>query len=206
MSSSTPVQTHKFRLTGLSRGTRYYYKVRSIHACGESVSEYSNIYSFTTPDNRKENFTVVLFNDLHSTVRPVEVDTFLKKMTPYLPASYDLIVYNGDIFDEVTDERYIPYWLGRFVKFTNNSEIPSVFLAGNHEYDNITTDADNDYRNMALKKYIDFVRDGIGYGMIRLGQTQFLFMDIGHDSSQAKLKEDHDERGNSEDIHTMKGI
>ena len=66
------VKHHKVRLDDLIPGTTYYYRVCSREVLlyraykkefGET--EYSKTYSFTLPDEASEDFTAVIFNDLH---------------------------------------------------------------------------------------------------------------------------------------------
>ncbi|MCC8145075.1 MAG: metallophosphoesterase [Bacteroidales bacterium] len=177
----------KIQLTGLSIGTKYYYRVHSID-CEGKRAETSPIYNFKTFPEVDSDFKVIIFNDLHPMTRQERLVNFMTKIKPYIDTiQHDLTIFNGDCFDEVAEEKDLIYWTNEYTKMSDNSRIPSVYIAGNHEYDNKMADIPGRFQNMKLKKYIDFVQDGQGYGAMRLGKTQFLFLDIGQDGGQVGL-------------------
>jgi Icc-related predicted phosphoesterase len=191
---TTKTLTHRIKLNNLSVGTKYYYRVCSkIPPCNSQSTgsqHYSDVYSFTTLKNGNHDFKILIFNDLHPYLyKPVGYlpDSLQVKVSPIIDTlKYDLIVFNGDCFDGFDKEEDIVYWLDRFSKFTKSNYVPSIYVAGNHEYDGKQADIENQYDSMTLKKYIEFVHDGISYGITKLGGIQLLFIDTGQSNNDNK--------------------
>ncbi|MDR2057815.1 MAG: fibronectin type III domain-containing protein [Dysgonamonadaceae bacterium] len=174
--AATKTLIHRIKLNNLTPGTKYYYRVCSKFPPCNSQStgsqHYSDVYSFTTLKDSNTNFTMLIFNDLHPYYFREALDAFIPKISPIIDTmKYDLLVFNGDCFDNFAKEEDIIHWLGIFSKFTKNNYIPSIYVAGNHEYDGAAASL--------LKNYIEFVHDGISYGTMSLGDTQLLFLDTG---------------------------
>lgn len=90
---------HRVRLTGLAPATTYRYRVvareilknraYSKTFADEEVS--SPVYSFTTPPIRPEDFTILIFNDLHSNRETIQRLAKMARATPH-----NMIIFNGD--------------------------------------------------------------------------------------------------------------
>ena len=185
--------THRIKLTGLTPGQKYYYRVKSIFPdCnGQSGhSEYSKFYSFTAFDDSRDNFTMLIFNDLHPNLYDSQwLDSFISLLSNTISGmKYDLVVFNGDCFDDFKKEEDIIFWLNKFSEFTNSFRVPAIYIAGNHEYRLAPASTylpKPPCSDMLLEKYIEFVDNGSSYGTIRLGDSQLLFLDTGENLYEA---------------------
>jgi hypothetical protein len=189
--AATKTLTHRIKLNNVIAGTKYYYRVCSkFLPCNSQVTGtqyYSDIYSFTTLKANSQDFKILILNDLHPARAwyfNYVLYEFMSKASEIIDTTkYDLVVFNGDCSDGFEKEADLIYWLDRFAKFTKSNYIPFVLVAGNHEYDGALADIENQYTSMALKKYIEFVHDGISYGSMKLGNTQLLFLDVGQSNN-----------------------
>ena len=165
---------NQVRLTGLQPGTRYYYRVVS-----QEITRYSSYYkefgdtvrsdikSFITWSDDIRDFRVIVYNDIHSNM---EMFNKLHSLVENKP--YDLVIFNGDCFDDVEKESDI---LDRLLTYTpriKSDEIPSIFIRGNHE-------TRGEY-SLLLWDYLGRM-GGRSYSAFSLGDTRFVLLDCGED-------------------------
>ena len=177
------VAKHKIRIDGLVPNQKYYYRV-----CSQNVIIYggydkqfapavkSPFYSFTTLGKQGTDFTCAIFNDLHSNV------ALFDKLTKQLALKnirYDFVVYNGDCFNDPYSEEHEVGLLKRYNAAMDASNIPSVFLRGNHEVRG----------TYALKwpSLFDWA-DGKSYFSFSFGDTRFVFLDNGEDKNDGHVE------------------
>lgn len=170
----TPVGTiHKIRLDGLEQGSRYYYR-----ACSQEVLYYSAYYkalgdtvrtaaaSFRAWDSADTDFTAVIFNDLHR--RFATYDMF----TEQIETKPDFVVFNGDCFNDLETETQIVETLARYGDGFGASDIPGIYIRGNHEI--------RGAGSLILKNHIA-LPGGKFYGAFSFGDTRFVILDNGED-------------------------
>ena len=165
---------HSVHLKDLKPGTKYYYR-----AVSREITRYSSYYkefgntvrsdlkSFTTWSDRKRDFRMIVYNDLHSNMQ-----MFDKLHAQVDDKPYDLVIFNGDCFDDVETEADI---LNRLLVYTpriKSDEVPSIFIRGNHE-------TRGEY-SLHLWDYLGRM-DGRSYSAFSLGDTRFVLLDCGED-------------------------
>lgn len=165
---------NQVHLTDLQPGTRYYYRVVS-----QEVTRYSSYYkefgdtvrsdikTFTTWSDDMKDFRVIVYNDIHS-----NMEMFNKLHSLVEDKPYDLVIFNGDCFDDVEVEGDI---LDRLLTYTpriKSDEIPSIFIRGNHE-------TRGEY-SLHLWDYLGRM-GGRSYSAFSLGDTRFILLDCGED-------------------------
>jgi hypothetical protein len=168
---------HKVLVDALEPGTKYYYR-----ACVEQVvkyesynktfstPKYTSVMSFTTFDDRCTDFTMLVCNDWHRN----QGEAQMTKMESLIAGmKFDLVVFNGDCLDDLENEPDLIMWLDKYAKFARSSYVPLIYLRGNHE----TRGA----MSHLLKDYVAYVKEGISYGALNLGDTRLLFLDPGED-------------------------
>lgn len=166
---------NRIRLEGLHPGTRYYYRVvsqeitlyRAYHKeFGDTI--YSPFHSFRTLDEKAENFTVAIFNDLHKNYR-----LFDKLSAQIKDANCDLVIFNGDCIDDAENEEAIVGTIDYYGRKYGSESIPSIYLRGNHE-------TRGEY-SVLLWDYLGRTGGDRTYGSFTLGDTRFVLMDAGED-------------------------
>ncbi len=165
---------NKIKLENLKPATRYYYRVVSQEITlykpyhkefGDTVR--SQISFFTTWDPDKTDYTVLVFNDLHKNFK------LLDKLSEQVKdISYDLVIFNGDCIDDAESEADIVETIDYYGKKLRGSNIPSIYMRGNHE-------TRGEY-SVLLWDYLDR-KGGKSYGAFTLGDTRFVFLDNGED-------------------------
>jgi endonuclease/exonuclease/phosphatase family metal-dependent hydrolase/Icc-related predicted phosphoesterase len=165
---------HRVHLTGLHPGTKYYYRVVS-----QEITRYSSYYkefgdtvrtelkSFTTWSDKQRDFRVIVYNDLHSNMAMFNKLHSLVEQKPY-----DLVIFNGDCFDDVEVEADIVNRLNSYTPRIKSDEVPSIFIRGNHE-------TRGEY-SLQLWNYLERI-NGRSYGAFSLGDTRFVLLDCGED-------------------------
>ena len=165
---------NRVRLTGLQPGTRYYYRVVS-----QEITRYSSYYkefgdtvrsdikSFTTWSDDMKDFRVIVYNDIHS-----NMEMFNKLHSLVEDKPYDLVIFNGDCFDDVEVESDIVDRLLTYTPRIKSDEIPSIFIRGNHE-------TRGEY-SLHLWDYLGRM-GGRSYSAFSLGDTRFVLLDCGED-------------------------
>jgi endonuclease/exonuclease/phosphatase family metal-dependent hydrolase/Icc-related predicted phosphoesterase len=161
-------------LTGLKPGTHYYYRV-----CSREITLYqpykkefgetatSKISGFTTFDNKKTDFTAVIFNDLHDNYA-----LFDKLCQQIKDVPYDLVLFNGDCIADVQSEDIALKTISHYSRGIGADRIPSIYIRGNHE----TRGAYSPFLWNLLGKI-----DGRSYGAFNVGDTRFVVLDCGED-------------------------
>ena len=126
---------HKIRLTNLTPGQRYFYRIVSKVIVsltaddilyGEEIS--SEIYEFETLNLDKQEFSFVVLADIHQNMDIL--DPLLEQATS---KNFDLLFYNGDMADYFYSEEQICHdvlnpSVTHFANYT-----PFVWVRGNHE-------------------------------------------------------------------------
>lgn len=165
---------HRVHLSGLRPGTKYYYRVVS-----QEITRYSSYYkefgdtvrsdlkTFTTWNDKARDFRVIVYNDLHSNMTMFHKLHALVEEKPY-----DLVIFNGDCFDDVEVEGDIVNRLLAYTPRIKSDEVPSVFIRGNHE-------TRGEY-SLHLWDYLGRMR-GRSYSAFSLGNTRFVLLDCGED-------------------------
>lgn len=165
---------NRVRLTDLQPGTKYYYRVVS-----QEITRYSSYYkefgdtvrsdikTFTTWNDDMKDFRVIVYNDIHS-----NMDMFMKLHSLVDNKPYDLVIFNGDCFDDVEVESDIVDRLLTYTPRIKSDEIPSIFIRGNHE-------TRGEY-SLHLWDYLGRMHDR-SYSAFSLGDTRFVLLDCGED-------------------------
>jgi len=165
---------NSIRLTGLEPGTKYFYRVVS-----QEITRYSSYYkefgdtvmsdikSFTTWSDDKRDFRVIVYNDLHSNMQMFNKLHALVEDKPY-----DLVIFNGDCFDDVEKENDILGRLQTYNSSIKSDEVPSIYIRGNHE-------TRGEY-SLYLWNYLGRM-GGRSYSAFSMGDTRFVLLDCGED-------------------------
>lgn len=165
---------NQVRLTDLQPGTKYYYRVVS-----QEITRYSSYYkefgdtvrsdikTFTTWNDDMKDFRVIVYNDIHS-----NMEMFKKLHSLVDDKPYDLVIFNGDCFDDVEVESDIVDRLLTYTPRIKSDEIPSIFIRGNHE-------TRGEY-SLHLWDYLGRMH-GRSYSAFSLGDTRFVLLDCGED-------------------------
>ncbi len=165
---------NRIHLTDLKPGTKYYYR-----AVSQEITRYSSYYkefgdtvktdikTFTTWSDDIKDFRIIVYNDLHSNM------AMFKKLHALVDAKpYDLVIFNGDCFDDVEVENDIVGRLQTYTPIIKNDEIPSIFIRGNHE-------TRGEYSQL-LWNYLGRMNDR-SYSAFSMGDTRFVLLDCGED-------------------------
>ena len=165
---------NKIRLTDLRPGQTYYYRV-----CSQEIMLYqaykkefgetavSPFYTFKVPSASQEDFTALIFNDLHKQIPTLDA---LYEQVRDIP--YDFVVFNGDCIDDPANEKEALYHLAYLCGKVGASHVPAFFLRGNHEIRNAYS--------IGLRALFDYVGDKT-YGAFSWGDTRFVMLDCGED-------------------------
>lgn len=167
---------HHFRLSGLEPGETYSYRV-----CSQEITLYepykkefgntavSDVYTFTLPEKDETDFTVLLFNDLHSHFNTM--DSFANIIKEQ-QIGYDFVIFNGDCIDDVNREERAIEVLNHLNALADASNKPFFFLRGNHEI--------RGAYSIEMRKLFDYI-DQTTYGAFSWGDTRFVTLDCGED-------------------------
>jgi acid phosphatase type 7 len=170
---------HKVRLTGLTPGQAYRYRVVSKEIVksdpcavtyGDTIT--AGPYHMQTWNPRKEEFSFSVVNDIH------EKPNVLKSLLDKVPwEKTDLIVLNGDMFNSVTQEDqifkvFLDVCVERFAR-----ETPFVFARGNH-----------DTQGALAQNLIHYFPTPTGeyYHTFQHGLVSFLVLDAGDDKVDSR--------------------
>lgn len=165
---------NKILLNNLTPATKYYYRVRVVGLThnrsyethfGDTLT--TRYYSFRTPSDSQQDFTAIIFNDLHQ-VKAV-YDTLLTKVKD---VDYDFVVFNGDCLPEPTDRNEAIRMIHNLADPANGAEKPVIFIRGNHEIRN--------HYSAGMHSLIGY-RDDKTYGAFNWGDTRFVVLDCGED-------------------------
>jgi endonuclease/exonuclease/phosphatase family metal-dependent hydrolase/predicted phosphodiesterase len=170
------IRNHKIRLEGLKPGATYYYRV-----CSREISLYqayrkefgptvrSETFSFKTPSPNEQNFTAVIFNDLH---RSKPVINALAKVLEEKNCKADFIIFNGDCIDDPANEEEAVDYLAFMSDKARAQTAPFFFLRGNHEIRNAYS--------IRLRDLVDYP-GGQTFGAFSWGDSRFVLLDCGED-------------------------
>lgn len=165
---------HLFRLGGLEPGKTYRYRVGSKDILqfepyevvfGTTVS--SGVEEFRTLDPSKDEFSFVVFQDLHGQ------EARLTQLTARADlAQADLVFFNGDTLEAITGEDYL------FAGFIDPAtrlfarRLPFVYVRGNH-----------DTRGAWARRLEEYIppRKGRYYYAFDHGPVRFVVLDTGED-------------------------
>ncbi|MDR2754626.1 MAG: metallophosphoesterase [Planctomycetaceae bacterium] len=126
----------QIRLSGLKPNTQYFYqtataafKYVNAYKFKRDEPELSNVYSFTTSGNTKENSSFSVINDTH------ENQKTLKMLTERLALlDSDYTVWNGDLVNSVENANQIVNAILHPAQSPFATEHPLLFVPGNHDY------------------------------------------------------------------------
>lgn len=167
--------TNRIRIENLNPGTKYYYRAVSQEITlyqpyhkefGDTVR--TPVYSFTTWDNYKKDFTALIFNDIHDNYK-----LFDKLYAQVKDTNYDVVFFNGDCIADVQSEANAIRSISHYNEGVNASNTPTIFIRGNHE----TRGA----YSMFLWNLLEKKGDSHTYGGFNLGDTRFVLLDCGED-------------------------
>lgn len=167
---------HHFRLDGLEAGETYSYRVcsREITLYQPYKKEfgntaYSDVHTFTLPTKETTDFTALLFNDLHSQFKTMDLfaDVIQKQ-----GIAYDFVIFNGDCIDDVDEEARAIEILNHLNALADASDKPCFFLRGNHEI--------RGAYSIEMRQLFDYI-DETTYGAFSWGDTRFVTLDCGED-------------------------
>ena len=165
---------HKVRLEGLQPGGKYFYRV-----CAQEILHYAayskvlgdtqvtDFYSFQLPEEGQEDFTALIFNDLHRNPETIKLMSELAGSIPH-----DFVLFNGDCIPDPASREDAMYMLHRLASAFHAEEIPAIFVRGNHEIRN--------FHSAALPSLLD-QPGGKTYGAFSWGDTRFVVLDCGED-------------------------
>lgn len=165
---------HKIRLNHLEPGKTYYYRV-----CSKEILSYkayskvfgetacSDLFSFTLPEEDRDEFTALVFNDIHKHDQTLDALYACVK-----DIKYDFVVFNGDCIDDPANEEQAVRYLSHYNDKVGASRIPVFYLRGNHEIRNAYS--------IQLRELFDYV-GGKTYGAFHWGDTRFVLLDCGED-------------------------
>lgn len=172
--ANVPIQ--KIRLSNLTPGKTYYYRVVSKEiktyqaykvVYGDSIV--SKVLSFTLPQANKTKFNILSFNDVHG--KSAYIDTVCANNP-----DFDFALYVGDIVSDIYGEKQIldnlcGNALGRYAGLK-----PFVYTRGNHET--------RGPESRILDRYVD-TPNGEFYYTFLWGNTCFLVIDGGEDKEDS---------------------
>ena len=183
---------HKIRLEGLKPGVKYYYRV-----CSQEILYYggyhkifgntavSPFYSFVTAQEDADNFTALVFNDIHQ-----RKHIFEALYRHVKDVDYDFVVFNGDCIDDPKDHNQASETIKFLTESVNGSSIPTIFIRGNHEIRNAYS--------IGLRKHLEYA-GGKTYSAFNWGDTRIVILDCGEDK-----KDDHREYSGLNDFTSLR--
>lgn len=163
---------HKIRLEGLTPGQTYYYRV-----CSQELLQnwafrkifghtaQSELYTFTLPEESSDDFTALVFNDLHC--KPALFRSLLKQVEG---VAYDFVVFNGDCVSDPENREQATWFIKTLTEGVNGSSTPTFFVRGNHEV--------REAYATRLPHHFDLA-GGNTYGAFSWGDTRIVILDTG---------------------------
>ena len=177
---------HTVKLTGLTPGTRYRYRIFSqevlehqsweiVYGRIASTSVYgTRPLSFKTNDRNKLEASFIMVNDIHGRAEDIPV---LLKVAGLNDA--DMVIFNGDMLSQLRDEA------GLFSGFMDASidlfakEIPMYYARGNHE-------TRGPFATF-FQHYFSPKEPNLYY-LLRQGPVCFIFLDTGEDKPDSDIE------------------
>ena len=169
---------HRVTITGLQPGTTYTYRVTSTEILkyepykitfGETVN--SDDYTFKTLDTTEKECSFIVFNDVHDTFSSLQS----RFETANKPAC-DMVFLNGDIVNDPTSTEQIIQKTLKPATDLFASEIPFIFIRGNHETRGVLS--------RPLKNYLS-LPDNRYYFSFQQGPVYFVILDSGEDKEDS---------------------
>lgn len=166
---------NNIKLDNLKPGTRYFYRVCAMeilhkggydnHFGADTLR--TQFYSFRTPSDKAEDFTCLVFNDLH------ENDAAYKRLRQLVADTpYDFVIFNGDCLPEPNNRRHALSMIHSLADQIDGAEKPIIFLRGNHEIRN--------FYSAGMHHQIGYYGDKT-YSAFTRGNTRFVLLDLGED-------------------------
>ncbi|WP_247235698.1 metallophosphoesterase [Telluribacter sp. SYSU D00476] len=176
---------NKVTLTGLKPGTDHKYRIVSTEVLGYKGSKVefgetitSPMFSFKTPAPTDEEVKLVVLNDIHD--RPQIIPQLLYRHG-YTgnTRDYDMVVFNGDCFDWVTEEKQMVDHLIKPSVDVFATEVPFILTQGNHECrGSFARHIPHYYAYPENKYYYSFTR----------GPVHFVVLDSGEDKTDDSVE------------------
>ncbi|ERJ59361.1 FN3 domain-containing metallophosphoesterase family protein [Sphingobacterium paucimobilis] len=166
---------HRIVLKDLQPGATYYYRIvcKEIQDFQPYKLSYgaevrSPIESFIALENRKDEVSFVMLNDIHD--RPHSIGYLLDLDKD---KQRDFVFFNGDIFDYQTDQQQlIDHFFNPIVdSFAKNT--PFLYARGNHET-----------RGKFARTFADYFSE-VGYQAFTYGPVRFVVLDSGEDKKDS---------------------
>ena len=170
---------HKIKLTGLTKGTTYRYRIFSQEVMKEQDYQIfygpiasTNVYTkapltFRTLDSSQEKVRFFMVNDIHG-----NNDLFNSLLKEVKKGETDFVLFNGDMVSHMDSEQQLfeGFVTSAVKKFA--SEIPFYMVRGNHES-----------RGRFAQNYLKYfpTPTGMPYYTFKQGPVFFIIMDGGED-------------------------
>ena len=170
---------HKIKLTGLTKGTAYRYRIFSQEVMEEQDYQIfygpiasTNVYTkapltFRTLDSSQEKVRFFMVNDIHG-----NNDLFNSLLKEVKKGETDFVLFNGDMVSHMDSEQQLfeGFVTSAVKKFA--SEIPFYMVRGNHES-----------RGRFAQNYLKYfpTPTGMPYYTFKQGPVFFIIMDGGED-------------------------
>lgn len=181
-------------LDNLQPGQQYYYRVCVVDLLMKHAYEFHTgdtlrtpFYQFRTPEVNQQDFTCVVFNDLHANQ---ETYKFLRDTLQQVGIKPDFVIFNGDCLPEPYDREHAMRLIHNLADPINGAETPIFFIRGNHEIRN--------YYSAGMHRLIGYPNDKT-YGGISWGDTRFMVLDCGEDKA-----DDHKEYAGFNDFTQLR--
>lgn len=170
---------HRIRIAGLTPGATCFYRVhvapinfRSAYKIDRGAVATSEVHSFRVLDGgRGGRCRVSIINDTH------ENAATLGALGQLLTHDADTVVWNGDIFNDVRNDRQIVEQMFRPVGLAYAAKAPLTFVSGNHDVRGI-------HARQLADRFLD-TPHGQRYFSFRQGPVAFVVLDTGEDKPDA---------------------
>ena len=178
-------RVNKIILTGLNPGVDHKYRILSTEVLGYKNSAVqfgetlvSPYYTFKTPAANEGEFKMIVFNDIHDRPQIIPQMLYRHGYTGNT-RDYDFVVFNGDCFDWVTEEKQM---IDHLIKPTVDifaSEFPFILTQGNHEC--------RGSFSRQIPAYFAYPEDKYYYAFTR-GPVRFVILDSGEDKTDDSVE------------------